>query len=143
MLCELPFMLTSVTADNFFMFVGWEKGHLSVSLMQGVQVGKALLLALLKAPAEEAQGSHASQYVLHHCLLPCCLQHHSQHTGNLCVLYIINGPTSCHTQGNRLTCCSGSSEKMRGDVQKLMWAMLSDILSTTCKQPLLGRRTPG
>jgi len=48
--------------------------------MQGMQVGKALLLGLLKVAAEEAQGCHASQYVLHHCLLPRCLQHHSRCT---------------------------------------------------------------
>ncbi|KAA6422586.1 MAG: hypothetical protein FRX49_07447 [Trebouxia sp. A1-2] len=44
----------------------------------GMQVGKALLLGLLKIAAEEAQSCHASQYVLHHRLLPRRLQHQSE-----------------------------------------------------------------
>ena len=60
-----------------------DEEHLSVRLMQGMQVGEALLLGLLQVAAEEAQGCHASQYVLHHRLLPRCLQHHSQCTDNL------------------------------------------------------------
>lgn len=89
-------MLASVTNNisSYIYIYGWEKDHLSVRLMQGMQVGEALLLGLLKVVAEEAQGCHASQYILHHCLLPRCLQYHSECTGNVCILYITNEPTS-------------------------------------------------
>ena len=42
-----------------------------------------------------------------------------------------------------LTCFSGSSEEITGDVRRLMWAMLSDFLCTNCKQPLLAAERLG
>ena len=51
-------------------------GHLGFSLVQGVEVGQALLLATLQVLAEAAHGRHAAQNVLHQCPLPSSLHHY-------------------------------------------------------------------